>query len=255
MFIKGLLLLLAASCLSAGRLLPQPEARIIGGQEVDIENAPWQVSLRNKGKHICGGSIYNETIIITAAHCFFNKDKEKTPVNIEDLEVMAGSANKLSSETIVKVAEIKLHSEYDKFTPDNDIAVMKLSEPLDLTTKKMQKIALAEKDPAPGTKARVTGWGTALRYIGPEKLPIPYEPDNLQAIDLKVQKLDYCKEANGRIPNGTICAGLAGPSACHGDSGGPLVVDNKLVGVVSHGNRYCISLSVFTSVQELFKLI
>ena len=30
---------------------------------------PWQISLRNLGSHICGGSIVNKNQVITAAHC------------------------------------------------------------------------------------------------------------------------------------------------------------------------------------------
>ncbi|XP_020797945.1 trypsin beta-like [Drosophila serrata] len=179
MFIKGLLLLLAVISLSTGRLLPEPETRIIGGKNVDIESAPWQVSLRFTGSHSCGGSIYNESIIITAAHCFYNKDN--TPRQAKDLTVLAGSADKLSSATIVKVAKIKPHENYIPSSKGYDIGLLKLSKPLDLTTNKIQKIALAEKDPAPGKKGRVTGWG----FVKKTK-DFFDSPDYLQAVDIEL---------------------------------------------------------------------
>lgn len=43
--------------------------RIIGGEEVDIKDAPYQVSLQFIGTHICGGSIISELWILTTAYC------------------------------------------------------------------------------------------------------------------------------------------------------------------------------------------
>ena len=34
-----------------------------------LDEFPWQISLRNLGSHICGGSIINKNQVITAAHC------------------------------------------------------------------------------------------------------------------------------------------------------------------------------------------
>lgn len=43
--------------------------RIVGGFDIDIEMAPYQISLQRRGQHFCGGSIINPTTIVTAAHC------------------------------------------------------------------------------------------------------------------------------------------------------------------------------------------
>lgn len=45
------------------------EARIVGGESVNIKNYNYQASVRYGGQHICGGSILKSNYILTAAHC------------------------------------------------------------------------------------------------------------------------------------------------------------------------------------------
>lgn len=43
--------------------------RIIGGEVTSIEEHPYQISLEYGSGHRCGGSILDESTILTAAHC------------------------------------------------------------------------------------------------------------------------------------------------------------------------------------------
>lgn len=45
--------------------------RIVGGQIIDISQAPYQVSIKGRfnGFHFCGGSIISLKHILSAAHC------------------------------------------------------------------------------------------------------------------------------------------------------------------------------------------
>ncbi|KAI4458490.1 polyserase-related [Holotrichia oblita] len=51
--------------------------RIVGGQEVDIADYPYQVALYVDGELSCGGSIVNEHLVVTAAHCIHENSDDK----------------------------------------------------------------------------------------------------------------------------------------------------------------------------------
>lgn len=46
-----------------------PDLKIVGGQDANIEDYPYQVSLQFQYTHLCGGSILDQYFILTAAHC------------------------------------------------------------------------------------------------------------------------------------------------------------------------------------------
>lgn len=45
------------------------DGKIVGGQEADIEDHPYQVSFIVNNQYFCGGIIASESYILTAAHC------------------------------------------------------------------------------------------------------------------------------------------------------------------------------------------
>ena len=46
-------------------------SRVVNGQDASPHSWPWQISLRVRGRHICGGSLIRDDWIVTAAHCVY----------------------------------------------------------------------------------------------------------------------------------------------------------------------------------------
>ncbi|XP_064535169.1 trypsin iota-like [Drosophila montana] len=231
-------LLLLTTTLVAAHLEPALNGsftsnRIIGGSNEVIENAPWQISLQFLGRHVCGGSIYSEEIIVTAAHCVSGRAHT-------DLRVRVGSTYHNSGGTLVGVARTLSHERFNQPPYANDIAVIRLSTPLTFG-RSVQPIALARTTPGRKTSATVTGWGFR------KKLPV--SPTQLQSVKLRIMSHKLCWKINfGIITNDMVCAFDWKKGACNGDSGGPLVVNRELVGVVSFGKFMCFGPTVFANV-------
>merc|ERR1712098_829199 len=64
------------------------DGRIIGGEEAPPHEFPWQISLRNLGSHICGGSIINKNQVITVSEPFDFSDP-----NVQPIEMMKSSVD------------------------------------------------------------------------------------------------------------------------------------------------------------------
>ncbi|WP_275466658.1 serine protease [Streptomyces noursei] len=208
----------------AGR--PVPDTRIVGGGNADVRDVPWQVSLRNRGGHICGGSIVRSDAVVTAAHCTVGAPPGS-------LSVRAGSAARGSGGQVVRVARVLRHPKYDAATIDYDVAVLVLASPLRFGDGvRAVPLVPAGSEPSAGTPATVTGWG-ATRDGGAL-------PERLRRVDVPKLSDAYCKGAYGpsSITPRMTCYGYqeGRKDACQGDSGGPLVVDGRLAGIASWGS-------------------
>jgi MYXO-CTERM domain-containing protein len=207
-------------------------AAIVGGVSVDINSAPYQVSLQINGSHLCGGTIVSDRWIISAAHC---GQPQTIVAGVTKLSLAAQGQT-------INVKRTIINPGYTAPTNGGDLSLIELETPLALngttvTAIRPQVVANTTLEDA-GVIAKVTGWGALATGGG--------TPDDLQAVDVPLvsladASLDYAQTLSGdQLAAGL--RGVGGKDACQGDSGGPLVVTDpktgatKLVGVVSWGN-------------------
>jgi len=240
-------LLYACLALALGSLA-EGRAKIVGGEEAEPHEFPWQVSLRRKydNFHFCGGSILNENTVVSAAHCTVIWEDPSQVV------IVAGEHNKVIDEGTEQTVEVsKLVPNENYGAPhqlENDIALWHLATNLTFN-EAVQAVPLPEPKQIAEGPCTVTGWGT-LSAGG-------HTPDVLMKVDVPLVSEAKCKiEYPFSIVESMLCAGEPGKDSCQGDSGGPLVCPNKdgslyLAGVVSWG-RGCggyFSPGVYTEVS------
>uniref|UniRef100_U3IVM0 Transmembrane serine protease 4 n=1 Tax=Anas platyrhynchos platyrhynchos TaxID=8840 RepID=U3IVM0_ANAPP len=236
-------------CSSCGESARTP--RVLGGRPAAIEWWPWQVSLQYRTEHICGGSVIEPGWILTAAHCFKNN-----PV-IPNWRVKAGS-DLLSGSVTLAVEKVFLAEVTPPSPKDNDIALVKLQSPLQVSGETIKPICLPyfDEELVPGTSLWVTGWGYTKEH---GKLS-----ETLQQAEVKLVDTTSCNLAayHGEVTEKMLCAGVpqGGVDTCQGDSGGPLMYLGRhwqVVGIVSWGQG-CGTPStpgVYTSVRAYLNWI
>ncbi|KAH8283481.1 hypothetical protein KR018_003617, partial [Drosophila ironensis] len=203
---------------------------IVGGDEADIADYPYQVSVRLETYmllHICGGSIFAPRVVMTAAHCIKGRYASYIRIvagqnSIADLE-----------EQGVKVSKLIPHAGYNKKTYVNDIGLIITREDL-VYSATVQPIAVALEAPPSGAHAVVSGWGK--RTEEDEALPALLRAVELAIVDRGTCGAQYLTK-DYTVTEEMLCAGYleGGKDTCNGDSGGPLTVDGVLVGIVSWG--------------------
>uniref|UniRef100_A0A182KHH6 trypsin n=1 Tax=Anopheles christyi TaxID=43041 RepID=A0A182KHH6_9DIPT len=112
--------------------------RIVGGFEIDVSDTPYQVSLQYLNSHRCGGSVLNSKWVLTAAHC-------TDGLQAFTLAVRLGSSRHASGGTLVNVARVVGHPEYDSNTIDYDFSLLELESELTFSDV-VQPVALPEQD-------------------------------------------------------------------------------------------------------------
>lgn len=211
------------------------EPRIVGGAQVPITDAPWQVFVSIRNQELCGGAIVNATTILTAAHCV---DQGRTPA---DVRVTAGISRIGEPGTDRRASAIEIHPAWDRRSYRNDLALITLDAPLP-TSDRISAIRLpnpTEPWPSAGTPASVVGWGSSV--INGSATEVLQRADVL----ILTSPDDPVCGAYGSLfdPVTQVCAGLpqGGVDACQGDSGGALVIampaGPTIAGVVSTGQE------------------
>lgn len=222
--------------------------RIVGGTELkDTTSAPYTVALQTKfgAKYgSCSGTILDPTHVLTAAHCVVNDGAVAAPA---DVVVAAGTANirteaGLAGATVAPVAKVRVHPRYRSNAYPDDVAVLTLGVPIDLTGPRAQALPMVE----PGTyvdagrRVRVTGFGvTSSRRSDFGRLRSVY------------QGAVTAGQCGTDAPAAMLCTYRRKHAACSGDSGGTATIGSprRLVGVTDIAVRDCaVGLNLFANV-------
>ncbi|KAJ8976730.1 hypothetical protein NQ317_004281, partial [Molorchus minor] len=206
--------------------LPPFEGRIVGGDDADIKDYPYQLSLLLHDRHFCGASIIGEKWVLTAGHCVESMEPQ-------DLTVRAGSSIINDGGQVIQVKAYYRHPKFSYQTIDYDMALLELQEPIKFNDFASPiKLVEANSKVVNGEQATISGWGTTFENAH-------VLPQHLQAARVDIISIAQCRMFYGDdvISDRMLCAGYpeGGVDSCQGDSGGPLVVDGKLAGIVSWG--------------------
>jgi len=245
---------------SGGKRVAQ-SSRVVNGEEATPNSWPWQISLRyrdypdaNAYGHICGGSLIEDDLVLTAAHCVeFQPDPAVFKV-IVGSHYRESSNSSASVQETINVIKVTYHSEYSSNTLKHDVALLELETPI-TPSDEVNTVCLPENRQdqiSPGTDCFITGWG---RTIGGGDAA-----DVLQQAVLPVADHTTCRrkmQPVSKVYKGPmLCAGGQGKGGCQGDSGGPLVCEENgkwvLRGVVSWGTYMCLTeyYTVFARVSN-----
>ena len=141
----------------------------------------------------------------------------------------------VGTEQDIDVVEVIVHENYTLLRKSNDIALLKLATPVNLTGKVGPACLADSINSLVNKTCWITGWGT-LSSGGSQ-------PSVLMQASVPLVSHQRCQEAHpGDIDNSMMCAGpdQGGVDACQGDSGGPLVCEFNgkwyLEGVTSWGD-------------------
>jgi trypsin len=221
-----------------GVLRPAPATAIVGGEEADAAEWPWQVALVTGGVQFCGGTLVSAQHVLTAAHC-------TEDLTASQITALAGTVDLDRGGQRRSVATVHQHEGYHGDTLRNDISLLELAEPFELGDgiEVIELATEAESDEltAAGAPVFVTGWGATDEADDGTRLLLEAEVTAYD--DARCAQL-YAFEGEDIFGESQVCAGLddGAADACYGDSGGPLVAPSEAtdqgfvqVGIVSWG--------------------
>lgn len=192
MFCKACTLLVLAVTVTAFDDYIDNDERIVGGFSAVAGQYPYQVSLRRKNSHFCGGSIIGPDWVVTAAHCLAGKSTASVIIVVGTLFLNSGG-------TTYKSAQFIIHERFSRSSLTNDIALIRVATEIDFSDANVDTIPLGTSPLGAGIPAVISGWG----LTGGKNLP-----NNLQWLRTRSISVSKCRSALngvGNISKSHIC--------------------------------------------------
>lgn len=191
----------------------------------------------------CGGALINDQYILTAANCFYG-------IQMPMISVYLGGHLRtefnLNRRNTLSVEKIIMHEDYNDTQVVHDIALLKLTKPVQFS-EKVSPICLPKNGPMEYKTLKAARWG-ATEHTGAGA-------SELMQVDLFPIPFDECNEHwNSKLnPLYHFCARGENKDVCQGDSGSPLMGRKAgkyfAAGIVSFG-KDCggVTPGVYTNV-------
>ncbi|XP_046729454.1 complement factor D isoform X2 [Silurus meridionalis] len=207
-----------------------PGECITGGKESTPHSHPYMASLQVEGVHNCGGFLISSQWVMSAAHCFQEGKKYKAVLGAHSLSQAEDTKQTFDLSAVYN------HPDFNKDNYNNDIALIKLSQPVTETNavKTVKFLKAGGSNPDTNSPVLTAGWGS-LDNLGDR-------PDKLHEVTVDVMKRTICGRSTSygkSFTENMLCASKPGMDTCDGDSGGPLLYKGVVVGITSNGGRKC----------------
>jgi trypsin len=269
---------LSLTCLMAYNFLPiafaassdhniderELNSRIIGGTIANAQRYPYytylQITTLFGSVFMCGGSLVNADVVMTAANCIDSKSSD--PI-IEILALVNYTQSMAVTGFLTGYEYSRMgtsyikHRDYDSSRLANDIGLIVLDAPVYAVSP--VNLNDYSNSPSVGTSVTVFGHGRVSNAATNE---FPYY---LMEVSIPTVSFQDCNDWNSYwgliVDQSMICAGASsgGKGTCNGDAGGPLIIRGNSasqdiqVGIVSFGSSKGCSIvnypSVFTRVS------
>ncbi|XP_057329094.1 trypsin-3-like isoform X1 [Microplitis mediator] len=195
--------------------------------------APYMVSIKLNGVHICSGVIITSWDILTSAQCVYSF--KSLPNKL--FSIQAGSKNRYKDGSTYYAQSIDLHDSFklnDCTLPDGNIARIRLSHPItfnDYCNRTCIGLKNIEKSAVINEEAIVGEWiDKKIETL-----------NNLKLSNWSIISDEECNSYYSFMGNVTSNARLCGVnnykdgdvSICPGDLGNPLMINGELVGIKS----------------------
>ncbi|UJR08931.1 hypothetical protein I4U23_013183 [Adineta vaga] len=219
-------------------------SRIVGGSSARPHSWPWIVSIRQSnsfndpGTMICAGSLINEKYVLTAAHCFY----EINHLLLSNYFIVIGAhyINDTNSKRF-QIQSIKIHENYDHNLFSYDIALIELSQKVNMKNSTVGSICLpptaSASYPSEKINSIAIGWGRLN-----ENSSLSYRLQQVRLPIISNKNYICSQQISDNLVH--LCAGFiqGKKDTCQGDSGGPLMIfDGKtstwhIAGITSYGS-------------------